>query len=156
MNDAAAHIARCVGAAVEATNALPDSSHVVDLQYNRKKAKRRHLSLPEKFEPNRGSTLSTTVESKETAQSTQIASKETIPHERKGSEIKQKMQSTLNAVSTYGGTEERESLSKMIAILCEQQRFFPLLKAFELFMPSSSLLPFIRFLQVQFNSKFYV
>lgn len=147
VNDAAAHIAACVGAAVEATNALPDSSHVVDFQYNRKNSKRRRLSPPEKFEPDVGSTLSTPVEIKETVQSTQSNSKETTtPHERKGSERK-RMQSALNGASAYGGTEEQESLSKMIAILCEQQRFFPLLKAFELFMPSSSLLPFIRFLQ---------
>lgn len=40
------------------------------------------------------------------------------------------------------------SLSKMVAVLCEQQLFLPLLKAFEMFLPSCSLLPFIRALQV--------
>lgn len=40
------------------------------------------------------------------------------------------------------------SLSKMVSVLCEQQLFLPLLKAFEIFLPSCSLLPFIRALQV--------
>lgn len=47
--------------------------------------------------------------------------------------------------------EEQESLAAMIAVLCEQQHFVPLLRAFELFTPTSPLLPFIRFLQVSFD-----
>lgn len=141
MNDAAAHIASCVGAAVEATNALPDSSHAVDFRYNRKNSKRRRLLSPEKYEPDLGSSMGTPVELKENISSAQSSLKEATLNGRKSSsELKQKAQ-------PHDGSEEQESLSKMIAILCEQQRFFPLLKAFELFMPSSSLLPFIRFLQ---------
>ncbi|KAG0478156.1 hypothetical protein HPP92_012875 [Vanilla planifolia] len=39
------------------------------------------------------------------------------------------------------------SLSRMVAVLCEQHLFLPLLRAFEMFLPSCSLLPFIRSLQ---------
>ncbi|CAM6098196.1 unnamed protein product [Calypogeia fissa] len=46
-----------------------------------------------------------------------------------------------------GGREQEESLAALVAILCEQQRFLPLLRAFELFTPTSSFLPFLRFLQ---------
>ncbi|MCO5582953.1 hypothetical protein L7F22_036856 [Adiantum nelumboides] len=147
VNDAAAHIAACVGAAVEATNALPQSSHIVDFQYNRKKCKRRRLMLPEKPEPEAANASSTRIEHNEKLLRSQSGPKDVALGERTSSQSKQKLQGLLGAVSSYGGTEEQESLSKMIAILSEQQRFFPLLKAFELFMPSSSLLPFIRFLQ---------
>lgn len=41
-----------------------------------------------------------------------------------------------------------KSLSQMVAVLCEQQLFSPLLRAFEIFLPSCSLLPFVRALQV--------
>lgn len=53
-------------------------------------------------------------------------------------------------INSFGSTaaEEQESLAAMVAVLCEQQRFVPLLRAFELFTPTSPLLPFIRFLQV--------
>lgn len=44
--------------------------------------------------------------------------------------------------------EGQVSLSKMVAVLCEQHLFLPLLRAFEMFLPSCSLLPFIRALQV--------
>uniref|UniRef100_A9U2Z6 Predicted protein n=1 Tax=Physcomitrium patens TaxID=3218 RepID=A9U2Z6_PHYPA len=52
-------------------------------------------------------------------------------------------------INSFGSTaaEEQESLAAMVAVLCEQQRFVPLLRAFELFTPTSPLLPFIRFLQ---------
>lgn len=39
-------------------------------------------------------------------------------------------------------------LSRMVAVLCEQRLFLPLLRAFEIFLPSCSLLPFVRALQV--------
>jgi len=41
-----------------------------------------------------------------------------------------------------------DSLAELVASLCEQQLFLPLLQAFELFAPKSPILPFIRFLQV--------
>ena len=44
--------------------------------------------------------------------------------------------------------ERLASLSNMVAVLCEQQLFLPLLRAFEMFLPSCSLLSFIRSLQV--------
>lgn len=43
--------------------------------------------------------------------------------------------------------ERLASLSSMVAVLCEQQLFLPLLRAFEMFLPSCSLLSFICFLQ---------
>lgn len=42
-----------------------------------------------------------------------------------------------------------DSLAGLVALLCEQQLFLPLLQSFELFTPSSSVIPFIRFLQVR-------
>lgn len=49
---------------------------------------------------------------------------------------------------SYDSDEAPSSLSKMVSVLCEQQLFLPLLRAFEMFLPSCSLLPFIRALQV--------
>lgn len=146
VNDAAAHIAFCVGAAVEATNALP--SHLMDFRYNRKNAKRRRLALPEKQEADLGGSMGSAVGPKEHVHGSHGMSKiGTSQSKKSSSEIKQKPHGVLNGSISHDGNEEQESLSKMVAILCEQQRFFPLLKAFELFTPSSSLLPFIRFLQ---------
>lgn len=54
----------------------------------------------------------------------------------------------LTSVNLPTLVEEQESLAAMVAVLCEQRRFLPLLRAFELFTPSSPLLLFIRFLQV--------
>jgi hypothetical protein len=54
----------------------------------------------------------------------------------------------LSSVNVPTLVEEQESLAAMVAVLCEQKRFLPLLRAFELFTPSSPLLLFIRFLQV--------
>lgn len=51
-------------------------------------------------------------------------------------------------VSINSSSEVPDSLSKMVAVLCEQHLFLPLLRAFEMFLPSCSLLPFIRALQV--------
>lgn len=55
-----------------------------------------------------------------------------------------------NKVSTESD-KVLDSLSKMVAVLCEQRLFLPLLRAFEMFLPSCALLPFIRALQV-FNT----
>ncbi|PKA53793.1 hypothetical protein AXF42_Ash011272 [Apostasia shenzhenica] len=43
--------------------------------------------------------------------------------------------------------EALASLSDMVSVLCEQRLFLPLLRAFEMFLPSCPLLPFIRSLQ---------
>jgi spatacsin len=53
-----------------------------------------------------------------------------------------------DAPSAVEAVAQQELLASMVAVLCEQQRFLPLLRAFELFSPMSALLPFIRFLQV--------
>ena len=49
---------------------------------------------------------------------------------------------------SYDSDEAASSLSKMVSVLCEQQLYLPLLRAFEMFLPSCSLLSFIRALQV--------
>ncbi|KAI5416787.1 hypothetical protein KIW84_041699 [Lathyrus oleraceus] len=43
--------------------------------------------------------------------------------------------------------EGSASLSKIVAVLCEQQLFPPLLRAFDMFLPSCSMLSFIHALQ---------
>jgi hypothetical protein len=42
-----------------------------------------------------------------------------------------------------------KTLAALVAVLCEKQLFHPLLQAFELFTPESSILSFIKFLQVR-------
>lgn len=44
-----------------------------------------------------------------------------------------------------------DSLGELVVSLCEQHLFLPLVQAFELFVPKSPILPFIRFLQVRTN-----
>lgn len=64
-----------------------------------------------------------------------------------GTEEKNELSFENPKVST-DADEWLASLSNMINVLCEQYLFLPLLRAFELFLPSCSLLPFIRSLQV--------
>ncbi|KAI5405565.1 hypothetical protein KIW84_052376 [Lathyrus oleraceus] len=52
---------------------------------------------------------------------------------------------SVNAASV--SDEGPASLSKMVALFCEQQLLPPLLRAFDMFLPSCPLLPFIRALQ---------
>lgn len=53
--------------------------------------------------------------------------------------------------------EVSASLANMVAVLCGQQLFLPLLRAFEIFLPSCSLLPFVRALQVlQYNTSHFL
>lgn len=143
VNDIAARIATSVGAAVEATNALPNRSRVLSFRYNRKNPKRRrlmeHTSMDNALDSDIGST---TVSASSPSGTSYISSSQ-------GPEVveMEKKQSTECLLPGSDSNEEQVSLSKMVAVLCEQQLFLPLLKAFELFIPSCSLLPFIRFLQ---------
>lgn len=63
-------------------------------------------------------------------------------------EEESKNQSVECILVSSDSDEVSVSLSKMVSVLCEQHLFLPLLKAFEIFLPSCSLLPFIRALQV--------
>lgn len=143
VNDIAARIATSVGAAVEATNALPNSSRVLSFRYNRKNPKRRrlmeHISMENALDSDIGSTAVSASSLSGTSYISSSQGPEVLEMEKK--------QSTECILSGSDANEEQVSLSKMVAVLCEQQLFLPLLKAFELFIPSCSLLPFIRFLQ---------
>lgn len=134
MNDIASQIADNVAAAVEATNSLSGGSRTLSFHYNRRNPKRRRL-LESVFG---------TPSSEASDCSTRIFSDEggTAGEERKvelGEHIS-------------GFNEGPASLEKMVAVLCEQRLFLPLLRAFEMFLPSCSLLPFIRALQVCENN----
>ena len=59
----------------------------------------------------------------------------------------------LQAKSSSDTDEGLSHLSNMVAVLSEQRLFLPLLRAFEMFLPSCSLLPFIRSLQVLHRGK---
>ncbi|GLJ32063.1 hypothetical protein SUGI_0645700 [Cryptomeria japonica] len=144
VNDVAAQIANSVGTAVEATNSLPSNSRALSFRYNRKNPKRRRLmeqlSTANASESNLGST------SLNPSRHLDTSSTSMSQGQKRVSEVEQK-QSTECLIVVNDGREEHESLTKMVAVLCEQQLFLPLLKAFDLFIPSCSLLPFVRFLQ---------
>lgn len=139
VNDIASQIADNVGAAVNATNALPVGDRVLTFHYNRQSPKRRRLLTP--------ISLYSSASAISDISSTSIGQKlfdsqvKTIENERE----------VEHAVCTNAASDSNErpaSLSKMVAVLCEQQLFLPLLRAFDMFLPSCPLLPFIRALQV--------
>lgn len=132
MNDIASQIANNVGAAVEANNSLPVASRALTLHYNRRNLKRRRLMK----DSNTIDFSSTNLSVVQGVISEDIA----IPKEES---VKEDLKVSINSSS-----EVPDSLSKMVAVLCEQHLFLPLLRAFEMFLPSCSLLPFIRALQV--------
>ena len=138
MNDVFTHVSSSVGAAVEATNAqLGSSTHVFD--YDRRYPKRQcRVSLKDAATPG-----------KDLKGSAEMGALEANlrPTNNLVQEFSMRQK---DKITSYVPTaaEEQESLAAMVAVLCEQQRFVPLLRAFELFTPTSPLLPFIRFLQV--------
>ena len=143
MNDVYAHIGTSVGSAVAATNAQIEKLNCPIIKYNRRNPKRqRHLSADtfQKELPKSDIEVVPIVCPLRPNTSTVIG--QVAAHG-----IAQKDQ--MGAGSMPNVPEEEESLAAMVAVLCEQQRFVPLLRAFELFTPTSSLLPFIRFLQVR-------
>ncbi|XWS41450.1 hypothetical protein CRYUN_Cryun17cG0082900 [Craigia yunnanensis] len=132
VNDIASQIAENVAAAVEATNSLPSGSRALSFHYNRWNPKRRRLLESVSRNP-----LSEASDS-----STRIFSDE---GSIAGEERKVEHGEQINVSSDFN--EGPASLAKMVAVLCEQCLFLPLLRAFEMFLPSCSLLPFIRALQ---------
>ena len=133
MNDIASRIADNVAAAVEATNSLPGGSRALSFHYNRWNPKRRRLL----------ESVSRTPLSEASDSSTRIFSDK---GSSAGEERQVELAEQINVSSDFN--EGPASLAKMVAVLCEQRLFLPLLRAFEMFLPSCSLLPFIRALQV--------
>ncbi|CAI9109170.1 OLC1v1008939C1 [Oldenlandia corymbosa var. corymbosa] len=132
VNDVATQIASNVGAAVEATNVLPATARAITFHYNRRTPKRRRL-----MEPALGSSApSNAFDASSTSGSLKF--EEDIAEEERENGTDKDLSSSDEVV---------DSLSRMVAVLCEQQLFLPLLRAFEIFLPSCSLLPFIRALQ---------
>jgi len=139
VNDIASQIADNVGAAVNATNALPVGDRVLTFHYNRQSPKRRRLITPISLDSSASamSDISNTYIKERIFDSQGKTIEDEITAENCGS---------VNAANV--SDEGPASLSKMVAVLCEQQLFLPLLRAFEMFLPSCPLLPFIRALQV--------
>ncbi|KAF5794542.1 putative spatacsin [Helianthus annuus] len=137
VNDIASQISSNVAAAVDANNLLPVTARAQTLHYNRRNPKRRRLmeSWPNDTLTSKGSDASTA------SSNTSIFIDQGIIF---GGESKETTDE--NKVSTESD-KVFNSLSKMVAVLCEQRLFLPLLRAFEMFLPSCSLLPFIRALQ---------
>lgn len=138
VNDIASQIADHVRAAVEATNTLPAADRALTFHYNRCNPKRRRLMAPKSVDPESAPTSD--ISSTSTSAKTFVAQGIIAEEERKV-----ELDEHLNVSSDFD--EGPVSLSKMVAVLCEQHLFLPLLRAFEMFLPSCSLLPFIRALQ---------
>lgn len=140
MNDIASQIAKNVGAAVETTNSLPSNSRTITFHYNRRNSKRRRI-----VEPIPVSSL--TLEASTIAECSGMINDQSIAGEAETNKLTDE---DTNFSNDSDGVAV--SLSRMVAVLCEQHLFLPLLQAFEIFLPSCSLLPFIRALQVVYYS----
>lgn len=133
VNDITTKIAENIAAAVVSTNSLPTDARGVQFHYNRRNPKRRRLIAH------------TSVDSLASANSLSTSAGKTLySHKTEAAEDEIAEDTSV----TNDSSDEHASLSKMVAMLCEQRLFLPLLKAFELFLPSCSLLPFVRALQV--------
>lgn len=135
VNNAASQIANNVMAAVEATNSLPASAKAPTIHYNRKNPKRRRLMEPVSVH----SFVFMIPEVQKADGNVRI-------QDMTAGEECEKQVDQDEKVSN-DSDELTASLSRMVAVLCEQHLFLPLLRAFEMFLPSCSLLPFIRALQ---------
>ncbi|GER35123.1 spatacsin, partial [Striga asiatica] len=131
VNDIASRISKNVGAAVEATNSRPANARTIALHYNRKNSKRRRL-----LEPSPTDSLASQSSDGSVISNIQGAICEDA--EKLGDE---------DTKCSTDSDSIANALSRMVAVLCEQHLFLPLLQAFEIFLPSCLLLPFIRALQ---------
>lgn len=131
MDDIFSKITNNVGAAIKATNkALPTKSQRIAFHYNRKNPKRRRFSEPTMEKP-------IVIDSSKASTDQEV----TVEEERKELIVEQSR--------VVGDNDEGlASLSNMVAVLCQEHLFLPLLRAFEMFLPSCTLVPFIRSLQV--------
>ncbi|KAF9603991.1 hypothetical protein IFM89_039345 [Coptis chinensis] len=138
VNDIASQIAINVGAAVQATNALAVGSRALVFHYNRRNPKRRHL-----MESTSGMSSVTTppIIPITSGFSGNSFSQDTTSEEDRSKQADEDVKILSDP------DEGLVSLSKMVQVLCEQRLFLPLLRAFEMFLPSCSLLPFVRALQ---------
>ncbi|RAL44025.1 hypothetical protein DM860_014162 [Cuscuta australis] len=135
VSNIASQIANNVGAAVEATNSLPASARVPTVHYNRRNSKRRRLWDPMFM----NSSIFTEPKVSSAYSNVRV----------NGINAEDEMEKQLvhDEKTSIDFTEVCASLSRMVAVLCEKNLFLPLLRAFEMFLPSCSLLPFIRALQ---------
>ncbi|KAI3451060.1 hypothetical protein Pfo_007725 [Paulownia fortunei] len=135
VNDIASQIAKNVGAAVEATNSLPAGARTITFHYNRKNSKRRRLVEP--------------VPVDSLALAASQFSKCSGVSNIQGAICEEEIEKLGDEDSKFSTDYDSmaNALSRMVAVLCEQHLFLPLLQAFEIFLPSCSLLPFIRALQ---------
>ncbi|XP_056696690.1 uncharacterized protein [Spinacia oleracea] len=129
-NEIASQIASNVVAAVEASNSLPAGDRVSTFHYNRKSPKRRRLmnDMPEDFS---SATMNCTVND----------------HAKLLVEELKESGTTDDIKLVKNSDDWSTSLPKLVAVLCQQNQFLPLLRSFEMFLPSCPLLPFIRALQ---------
>ncbi|XP_068653693.1 uncharacterized protein [Aristolochia californica] len=137
VNDIFSKIAQNAGAAVKATNEVPASDRTIAFRYNRRNPKRRCLMEPMSANPSGAVPFKISA----TSSVIDISAVQEITDE----ECRNDNQGQLKIINDPD--ETLAYLSKMVAVLCEQHLFLPLLRAFEMFLPSCSLLPFIRFLQ---------
>ncbi|CAA7400661.1 unnamed protein product [Spirodela intermedia] len=138
VNDISSQIVRNIRAAVKSTNALSINSKSVSFHYNRRNPKRRQYLESE-------------------SRDCSAVSPSNIPDPSICPGVTVAEVTTAEKEILIGANEETNffrdpeeallSLSNMVAVLCEQQLFLPLLRAFDMFLPSCSLLPFVRFLQ---------
>lgn len=145
VDDISSKIAKNVESAVVATNKLPGTCRNVEFRYNRKNPKRRRFleASPEKF------TMCFSLDSSCGPNSAATSYPADIDaHQESGRSI------SGETIMSVDIDERLACLSSMVAVLCEQQLFLPLLRAFEMFLPSCSLLSFIRSLQVSGNILF--
>ncbi|KAK9134405.1 hypothetical protein Syun_013735 [Stephania yunnanensis] len=138
VNDIASQIAATVGAAVASTDRLPIGSRALTFRYNRRNAKRRRLIEPTSSDPQCDLSSNAAYASS----SINIFIEQDILVEE---ETQKQVGNEITILSDPD--EALVYLSKMVGVLCEQRLFLPLLRAFEMFLPSCSLLPFLRALQ---------
>lgn len=129
VDDVSLKIAKNVGSAVEATNKLPSTSRNVEFRYNRKNPKRRRFL--EASHEKLCFSIDSTCGPDSAATSNPIS---IVDHQGIGKPI------SGETIMSVDIDERLASLSNMVAVLCEQQLFLPLLRAFEMFLPSCSLL----------------
>ncbi|KAK9272701.1 hypothetical protein L1049_003078 [Liquidambar formosana] len=142
VNDIASQIANNVGAAVEVTNSLSAGNRAIAFHYNRRNPKRRRLMEAMSVDPL--AAVTSDVSSSSSGGRIFVTKGITSEEERK-------KEAGEHSKGSNDSDEGPASLSKMVAVLCEQHLFLPLLRAFEMFLPSCSLLPFIRALQETTN-----
>lgn len=142
VNDISSQIAKNVGAAVEVTNSIPAGSRANTFRYNWRNPKRRRLMEPMSVEP---VAISTSDVASTSGGGIMLSAQGFVTEEER------EKSAGGHTKDSSDSEEGPASLSKMVAVLCEQHLFLPLLRAFEMFLPSCSLLPFIRALQVYFN-----